>query len=152
MAQCQVSSSQLDAAVTSYQMAEKLAQQTGQGKLESVADVNQAQLLGKTGQVNDALRLYRRALELDDAAGDADAGSVDWFAYGHFLEESGFPPKMAYACMVKSERLSQSLAKSNLAATVVQARQQLEKRLGAEAVGIRRNPDPLLQDALRAQR
>jgi tetratricopeptide (TPR) repeat protein len=117
-----------------------------------VADVNQAQLLGKTGQVNDALRLYRRALELDDAAGDADAGSVDWFAYGHFLEESGFPPKMAYACMVKSERLSQSLAKSNLAATVVQARQQLEKRLGAEAVGIRRNPDPLLQDALRAQR
>jgi hypothetical protein len=77
---------------------------------------------------------------------------VDWFAYGQFLEESGFPPKMAYVCMVKSERLSQSLAKSNLAATVAQARQQLEKRLGAEADGVRRNPDPLLRDALRAQR
>jgi hypothetical protein len=91
-------------------------------------------------------------LELDDAAGDADAGSVDWFAYGHFLAESGFPPKMAYACMVKSERLSQSLAKSGLGATVAQARQQLEKGLGAEADGIRRNPDPVLRDALRVQR
>jgi tetratricopeptide (TPR) repeat protein len=152
MAQCQVSSSQPEAGVKSYQMAEKLAQQTGQAKLESMADVNEAQLLGKAGQVNDALRLYRRALELDDAAGDADAGSADWFAYGHFLEDSGFPPKMAYACMVKSERLSQSLAKSGLAATVAQARQQLEKRVGAEADGIRRNPDPVLRDALRVQR
>jgi tetratricopeptide (TPR) repeat protein len=152
MAECQVSSSQPEAAVKSYQMAEKLAQQIGQAKLESMADVNEAQLLGKVGQVNDALRLYRRALELDDAAGDADAGSVDWFAYGHFLEESGFPPKMAYACMVKSERLSQSLAKSSLAPTVAQARQQLEIRLGAEASGIRRNPEPVLRDALRVQR
>jgi tetratricopeptide (TPR) repeat protein len=152
MAQCQVSSSQPDAALKSYQMAEKLAQQTGQAKLESVADVNEAQLLGKAGKVNEALRLYRRALELDDTAGDTDAGSVDWFAYGQFLKESGFPPKMAYACMVKSERLSQSLAKSGLAATLAQARQQLEKRLGAEASGIQRNPDPMLRDALRVQR
>jgi tetratricopeptide (TPR) repeat protein len=114
--------------------------------------VNEAQLLGKAGQVNEALRLYRRALELDDAAGDTDASAVDWFAYGHFLEELGFPPKMAYACMVKSERLGQSLAKSSLAATVAQARQRLEKRLGAEADGIRRNPDPMLRDALRVQR
>jgi tetratricopeptide (TPR) repeat protein len=152
MAQCQVSSSQPEAAVKSYQMAEKLAQQTGQARLESLADVNEAQLLGKAGQVNEALRLYRRALELDDAAGDTDASAVDWFAYGHFLEELGFPPKMAYACMVKSERLGQSLAKSSLAATVAQARQRLEKRLGAEADGIRRNPDPMLRDALRVQR
>jgi tetratricopeptide (TPR) repeat protein len=152
MAECQVSSSQADAAVKSYQMAEKLAQQTGQAKLESMADVNEARLLGKAGRVNDALRLYRRALELDDATGDKDASAVDWFAYGRFLEETGFPPKMAYACMVKSERLVQSLATSQLSATVAQARLQLEKRLGAEAEGIRRNPDPALRDALRVQR
>src|SRR5580765_2030307 len=70
MAECQVASSQPEAAVKSYQMAEKLAQQTGQAKLESIADVNQAHLLGKAGKVNEALRLYRRALELDDAGGD----------------------------------------------------------------------------------
>ena len=152
MAECQVESSQPEAAVKSYQMAERLAQQTGQAKLESMADVNEAQLLGKAGQVNQALRLYRRALELDDAEGDKGASAVDWFAYGRFLEESGFPPKMAYACMVKSERLVQSLPKSGLSATVAGARQQLEKRLGAEAEAIRRNPDPVLQDALRVQR
>ena len=151
MAECQVSSLQPDAALKSYQMAEKLAQQTGEAKLESVADVNEAQLLGKAGKVNEARRSYRRALELDDAAGDTDASVVDWFAYGRFLEETGFPPKMAYACMVKSEKLGQSLTKSGLAASAAQARLQLEKRLGAEAEGIRRNPDPVLRDALRVQ-
>jgi tetratricopeptide (TPR) repeat protein len=151
MAECQVSSSQPDVAVKSYQMAERLAQQTGQAKLESMADVNEAHLLG-TGKVNDALRLYRRALELDNAAGDKDAGAVDWFVYGRFLEEAGFPPRMAYACMVKSERLGESLATSRLSATMAQARLQLEKRLGAEAEGIRRNPDQSLREALRVQR
>lgn len=152
MAECQVSSSQPQVAVKSYQMAETLARQTGQAKLESVADVNEAQLLGTAGQVNEALRLYRRALELDDAVGDKGASAVDWFAYGHFLEESGFSPKMAYACMVKSERLGQSLAKSGVSATVAEALRRLEKRVGAEAEAIRRNPDPVLQDALRVQR
>ena len=152
MAECQLWSSQPEAAVKSYQMAQKLAQQTGQAKLESMADVNEAQLLGKAGKVNDTLQLYRRALELDDAAADTDAGAIDWFAYGHFLDEAGFPPRMAYACMVKSERLGQSLAKSGLSASVAGARQQLEKRLGAEAEAIRRNPDPVLRDALRVQR
>jgi tetratricopeptide (TPR) repeat protein len=152
MAECQASSSQPEAAVKSYQMAEKVAQQTGQAKLESMADVNQAHLLGKAGQVNEALRLYRRALELDDAGGDKDASAVDWFAYGHFLDESGFPPRLAYACMVKSESIGHSFEKPELSATVAQARQQLEKRLGAEAEAVRRNPDPVLRDALRVQR
>ncbi len=152
MAECQVGSSQPEAAVKSYQMAERLAQQTGQAKLESIADVNEAQLLGKAGQVNEALRLYRRALELDNAVGDKGASAVDWFVYGRFLEKTGFPPKMAYACMVKSERSGQSLVNPGLSATVAGARQQLEKRLGAEAEAIRRNPDPVLQDALRVQR
>jgi tetratricopeptide (TPR) repeat protein len=152
MAECQVSSSQPQVAVKSYQMAERLAQQTGQAKLESIAGVNEAQLLGKAGQVNEALRLYRRALELDDAARDTDASAVDWFTYGQFLEQSGFPARLAYACMVKSERFGESLAKSGFSATVAGARQQLEKQLGTEAEAIRRNPDPVLQDALRVQR
>jgi tetratricopeptide (TPR) repeat protein len=152
MAECQVSSSQPQVAVKSYQMAERLAQQTGQAKLESMAGVNEAQLLGKAGQVNEALRLYRRALELDDAARDTDASAVDWFTYGQFLEQSGFPARLAYACMVKSERFGESLAKSGFSATVAGARQQLEKQLGTEAEAIRRNPDPVLQDALRVQR
>ena len=152
MAECQAQSSQPEAAVKSYQMAEKLAQQTGQPKLESMADLNQAQLLGRAGKVNEALRLYRRALELDDAAGDKAASAVDWFAYGQFLEQAGFPARMGYACMVKSELIGRSLAPPAVPASAAEARLQLEKRLGAEAEAIGRNPDRVLRDALRVQR
>lgn len=152
MADCQARSLQPDAALKSYQMAEKLGAQTGQPKVESIADVNEAQLQAKAGKVNESLRLYRRALELDDAAGDKTASAVDWFGYGQFLEQSGSPARMAYACMVKSEAMAQSLAKPEVMQPVTEARQRLEKRLGAEAAAIRRNPDAAVQEALRVQR
>ncbi len=152
MADCQARASDTEAALQSYQMAEKLAAQTGQARLESIAAVNEAPLQAQAGKVNEALRLYRRALELDGAAGDQAASSVDWFAYGQFLEQAGFPARMAYACMVKSEAVGQSLTQASVPATVAVLRHQLEKRLGPEAVAIRRNPDQVLRDALRVQR
>ena len=152
MAECQVRSAKPDLALRSYQMAEKLASQTGQAKLESIADVNEAQLQAKAGKVNESLRLYRHALELDDTTGDKAASAVDWFSYGSFLEQAGFPPKFAYACMVKSELVGKSVAQPALPASVAETRSALEKRLGAEAVVIRRDPESTLQDALRLQR
>jgi tetratricopeptide (TPR) repeat protein len=152
MAECQARSSQTDAALKSYQMAEKIAIETGQAKLESVASVNQAVLQGKAGNVNEALRLYRRALELDDTTGDNAAGAVDWFAYGQFLQQAGFPAKMAYACMVKSEMVGRSLQKPPLPDAVGKFKVALEKSLGPDAATVRRNLEPALQDALRAQR
>jgi len=151
MAACQAQASQPQAAVKSYEMAEKLAHQMGMAKLEGVADVNRAQLEGKAGNTNEALQAYRAALALDDAIGDKAASAVDWFAYGHFLDQSGFPPRMAYACMLKSESMGQSLSDKETLASIVEARQKFEKRLGREAAEIRRNPDPALQDSLRAQ-
>ena len=91
-------------------------------------------------------------LELDDAAGDKAASAVDWFAYGQFLEQAGFPARMGYACMVKSELIGRSLAPPAVPASAAEARLQLEKRLGAEAEAIGRNPDRVLRDALRVQR
>jgi tetratricopeptide (TPR) repeat protein len=152
MADCQVRSSQPGAALKSYQMAEKLAQQIGQGRLESIADVNEAPLQAQAGKVTEALRLYRRALELDDTVADKAAASVDWFTYGQFLEQSGFPARMAYACMVKSELIGQSLPRPPVPKSMEDARIALEKKLGAEAAAIRRNPEPTLRDALRVQR
>ena len=151
MADCQARSSQPDMALKSYQMAEKLALQTGQPKLESIADVNQAPLQAKAGRVNEALRLYRRALELDDSVGDKAAAAVDWFTYGQFLEQSGFSPKMAYACMVKSELIAQSLPAPAVPQSATDARLRLDRKLGGEGAAIRRNPEPMLQDALRVQ-
>ena len=152
LAECQLRSSQHEAAAKSYDLAQKLAQQTGQAKLESIAEVNQAQLQGTVGNVTEALRLYQHALELDEVTNDKAASSVDWFAYGQFLEQSGFPAKMVYACMLKSESIARVLSKADVLVPVTAKRQQLEKRLGAEAASIRRNLDPVLQDALHVQR
>src|SRR5262249_40094614 len=149
---CEARSAKPDLALKSYQMAEKLASQTGQAKLESIADVNQAQLLAKAGKVNESLKLYRHALELDEAIGDKAASEVDWFAYGQFLDQAGFPAKLAYACMVKSELMGKSVAQSVVPASVEEAQLSLEKRLGPEAAAIRHNPEPLSKEALRAQR
>jgi len=150
MADCQVRSSQTQLAVQSYQMAERLAAQTGQTKWESVAAINEAPLQGKAGNTNQAIRLYRRALELDDAIGDKAASTVDWFSYGRFLQESGLP-RLAYACMLKSEILGQSLREPAVPASALDARKQLEKNLGPEAAAIQKNLPAILRDALRVQ-
>jgi tetratricopeptide (TPR) repeat protein len=152
MAECNERSSKPDLALKSYQMAEKLASQTGQAKLESIAAVNEAQLQAKAGKTSESLRLYRHALELDDASGDKAASAVDWFAYGSFLEQAGFPARLAYACMVKSELMGKTLAQPAVPSSMAASRLTLEKKLGAEAVAIRRNPESALRDALRVQR
>jgi tetratricopeptide (TPR) repeat protein len=152
MADCQVHSSQADLAVRSYHLAEKLAAQTGQPKLESVADVNEAALQSKTGKLDEALRLYQQALRLDDSTADTNASAEDWYTYGRFLDDAGFPARLAFACMVKSELLMQSPHNPTLPASGAAARQKLEKRLGATAAAVRRDPEPALQEALALRR
>ncbi|HEY1676213.1 MAG TPA: hypothetical protein VGG04_00770 [Candidatus Sulfotelmatobacter sp.] len=144
MADCQARSAEADLAVKSYQMAETLAVQTHLPKLESVADVNEAQLQAKAGKLDEALRLYQRTLQLDGALGDTSASALDWQAYGQFLDEAGFSPRLAYACFAKSDSLVRSQPDSSSA-----IRQRLEQALGAAQVAaLRRNPDPAVQQAL----
>ena len=139
-------------AVQSYHLAEKLAVQTSQPKLESLADVNEAELQAKTGKVDDALRLYQHALQLDQSIGDNSASAQDWLAYGRFLDDAGFPARLAYASLLKSENLTKSLPNSPVPEPLVAARKQMEKKLGPEAALIRRDPDPALQEALALRR
>jgi tetratricopeptide (TPR) repeat protein len=152
MADCQARSSQADLALKSYHLAEKLATQTRQPKLESVADVNEAALQSKSGKLDDALRLYQQALRLDDSIADASASAEDWFAYGRFLDDAGFPARLAYACMVKSERVTQSLHSTAVPVAQTAARLEVENRLGASAASVRRDPEPVLQEALTLRR
>jgi tetratricopeptide (TPR) repeat protein len=152
MADCRARSSQTDVALQSYHLAEKLALQTGQPKLESVADVNEAALLSKSSKVDDALRLYQRALQLDKSSGDNEAAAQDWLAYGQFLDDVGFPARLSYASFVKAENLAQSLPNSPAPDSLVAARKKMEKGLGPEAVRIRRDPEPALQEALALRR
>ena len=148
MADCQARSSQSDLAVKSYQLAETVAVETHQPKLESVADVNEAAIRARTGRVSDALELYQHALQLDQSAADDNAAADDWLSYGHFLDDQGFPPRLAYACLLKASNLHQSVSHAPLPESELSARKQLEKRLGPSAAAIQRNPEPLLQEAL----
>ncbi len=152
LADCQTRSSQLGLAVQSYRLAEALAVQTRQPKFESLADVNEAELQAKTGKVDDALRLYQHALQLDQSNGDNSASAQDWLAYGRFLDDTGFPARLAYASLLKSENLAKSLPDSSVSEPRVAARRQLEKQLGSEAGLIRRDPEPALREALALRR
>ena len=154
MADCQARSSQPELAAKSYHLAEMLAAQTHLPKLESVADVNEADLQARTGKLDEALKLYQHALQLDESAADNTASALDWFAYGRFLDQAGFPPRLAYACMVKSESLSQSLPKEAVPESVAATRMQIEKRLGSSSsvAGLRRDPEPALHEALALRR
>lgn len=152
MADCQVRSSQPELAMKSYSMAETLAAQTGQTKLESVAAVNDAELHSKAGKLDDALRLYQRALQLDGSISDNSASAQDWYAYGRFLDEAGFPARLAYACLVKSESLSRSLSSPAVPGSLTATRARLEKQLGSASAALRRDPNPALQEALALRR
>jgi tetratricopeptide (TPR) repeat protein len=152
MADCQARSSQIDLALKSYSLAEKLAAQTRQPKLESLADVNQAELQSKSGNLDASLQLYQHALALDDKIADASASAEDWFAYGKFLEDAGFPARLAYACIVKSESMLNSPDRGAVPASRAATRQQIEKQLGPAAAQVRRDPAPALQEALALRR
>ena len=69
MADCQARSSRIDQAVQSYELAARLAAQTKQAKLESIADVNEAAIQADAGKLDEALELYQHALRLDDSIG-----------------------------------------------------------------------------------
>jgi tetratricopeptide (TPR) repeat protein len=153
MADCESRSSQMELAVKSYQLAERLAAQTKLTKLESVAEVNEAALQAKAGRLSEALPLYQSALKLDDSIGDYSAGAEDWLSYGRFLDQSGFSPRLAFACVVKSEAMSQALHPAGTPAPATSIQQSpiaksLEGRLGPAAAAIRRNPRPVLAEAL----
>jgi len=157
MADCQARSAQTERALKSYLLAETLAAQTTLPKLESIADVNEASLQAQSGKLDDALQLYQHALQLDNADGDASAGAQDWLAYGRFLDDAGFPPRLAYACVLKSESLSSATSQPRPDAAAQDAtRQQLEKKLekqlGGEAPQLRRDLTLAAGEALALRR
>jgi len=152
MADCQARASQKDLAVQSYELAATIAAQTKQTKLESIADVNEAALQANAGKLGRALQLYQHALQLDDSIGDKTSSAEDWLAYGRFLDDGGFPARLVHACLVKSGTLQDALPDESQRQFLAQARKRAEARVGSEAAAIRRNPDPILQEALALRR
>jgi tetratricopeptide (TPR) repeat protein len=152
MADCQARASDKAQAVLSYQLAAKIAAETKQTKLESIASVNEAALQGEAGKLGEALQLYQHALQLDDSIADQTSSAEDWLAYGRFLDSAGFSARLVYACLVKSATLRDALPEASQRQVLADASKQAEKRVGAEAGAIRRDPEPLLHQALGLRR
>jgi tetratricopeptide (TPR) repeat protein len=148
MADCQARASEKAQSIQSYELAAKIAAQTKQPKLESIADVNEAALQAEAGRLGEALQLYQHAVQLDDSIGDRTSSAEDWFAYGRFLDSAGFPARLVYACLVKSTSLQDSLPEARQRQALAEASQRAEGRLGLAAAAIRRDPEPLLRRAL----
>lgn len=70
-----------------------------------------------------------------------------------FLRDAQFPPRLVYASLLRSQTLLSSDANGTPpAAGARQISRELEKELGSEASAIRRNPAPLLREALELTR
>jgi tetratricopeptide (TPR) repeat protein len=148
MAECQARASETENALRSFQLAEKLASQTKQPKLESIASVNEAALNAANRRISDALKQYQQALRLDGSIDDRTAGAQDWLAYGQFLDRAEFPARLVYACYVKSSSLDQSHLDEAQRKFLSEASTQTAKRLGANAAAIRLDPEPVLKEVL----
>jgi tetratricopeptide (TPR) repeat protein len=147
-ADCNARANHLDAARQFYKMARTLAAQSHEEKLESFADMAEASLDARLGQAAKALPLYQRALQLDAELDDPHSSGVDWCLYAMFLRNSGFPTRLAYGSVLKSQTLLSSDSNSQEAMAAGRIRKDLERRLGPEASLILRNPKPLWQEAL----
>ncbi|MGA3093122.1 MAG: hypothetical protein ABSD75_31385 [Terriglobales bacterium] len=148
LADCNARAGHSDFALRDYEMARTLAIQTGERKLESLADVAEASLRAKLGETNPSLALYQHALQLDAALDDRHNEAVDWYQYAKLLRSAGFPTRFVYASLLKSMSLLSSDSDGREIAVLSRERQELEQLLGAQASAISRNPEPILFEAL----
>jgi tetratricopeptide (TPR) repeat protein len=148
LADCQTRASHPDQALRSYELARKIAAQTGEGKLESFASIGEAGLWVRSGKPDEALRLYQHALQLDASMDDRHAEAVDWYNYALFLRDAGFPPRLSFASLLKSEELMKFAPDSAEAKSFAKTVEEFEKPLGSEAVRIRKNPAAAQRQAL----
>jgi tetratricopeptide (TPR) repeat protein len=152
MADCYARAHHPEQAVRSYELARKIAAQTGEGKLESFASMSEALVHARTGKTGEALHLFQRALQLDASLDDRHSEAVDWYAYAIFLRDAGFPMRLAFASLLKSEAVMNLDPDSPEGKSFAKTLQELEKPLGPEAKAIRRNPTPIQQQALMLSR
>jgi tetratricopeptide (TPR) repeat protein len=152
LADCDVRANHPDKALQFYKMAQTLAAQTQEKRLESFASIAEASLLTKSGQTGDALPLYQKALQLDAAVQDNHSQAIDWYSYAMFLRQAGYPANLVYAGLLKSQELFPPNASDAEVSAAAKARKELEQQLGPQAAGIRRNFGLLVSEALQLKR
>ncbi len=152
LADCQNRAGHPDQALRSFDLARRIAAQTGEGKLESFATIGEATVHARSGRTDEALRFYQRALQLDATMDDRHNEAVDWYNYALFLHEAGFPPRLSYASLLKSQAGLKFSPDSPEGKTFAKTLEEFEKPLGSEAARIRQNPEPIQKQALTLSR
>ena len=147
LADCQLRTDQPDAALQSFELARKLAVQTGEKKLESFGSVNQATLLARRNRADEAQQLFQRALFLDDSLHDLTSEAADLYSYATFLSEAKYPARLAYAVLLRADVLTQG-AGGTAGPPTNDLRKNLERQLGSQAAALRKNSEPALAEAL----
>jgi len=99
-----------------------------------------------------ALQLYQHALQLDESISDRTSSAEDWLAYAQFLDGAGFPARLVYACLVKSEMLQDALPDASQRKFLADASKRAGSRVGPQAVAIRRDPNQVVREALALRR
>jgi tetratricopeptide (TPR) repeat protein len=148
LAECQARTNRLRQAESSYDLAQKIAQQTGEKKLEAFSTISHAELEAKLGDKAQALSLYQHALALDQTLDDPRSAAADWYGYAQFLSQSGFEPRLAYACLLRAEALMKPFDKTPEFEPIRSARALTEEALGTTAAAIRQKPDSAIEEAL----
>lgn len=147
LADCDSRANHPDQALQFYAMARTLAEQTRETKFESFALVAQASLEAGLGQTANALQHYQSALRLDARLDDRHGQAVDWYMFAMFLRNARFPARLVYAGLLNFQTLmsADTVGSRSPAANPIK---DIEEQLGPQAAVIRRDPQPLLQEAL----
>lgn len=147
LGQCQQKAGHPETAEKSFDLAQQIAAQVGNKKLESFAAAAEASLESDRKNVPAALRSYQKALALDAADGDPRGEAADWYNYALFLRDAGFPARLAFACLLKSQTLMELSKDDAQLAKIATLLEQVEKNL-PDAARLQRDPQPALQAAL----
>jgi hypothetical protein len=115
--------------------------------MESVSSLAEAELKAGQNKTAQALPLFQHAIELDGKLEDLQAKASDLYSYGVFLRDAGLSPRLAYACILKSQSLMQ-VKNTPEYNSVAMAREDLEKKLAAQAGVLRQSPDSAVREAL----
>ena len=133
-------------AIQTYDLARKLAAETKQPRLESLASMNEADLKFHAGNSQEAAQLYQRTIFLDDSLKDSVSEATDLEQYAVFLHATGSAPALSYAALLRAQALRGTSAPASPEA--VRLRADLERQLGPKAAVLRHDSAPALSQAL----
>ena len=148
LADCQAATGELNHALHTYDNAAKIANSSGDPRLQSVVATAAAEMQAKRGEFGDAIHLYQQALRVDSTAKLPNLEASDLFHYAELLREHHLDD-MAYACLLRAQRILQSNPTAPEFANVQNGVQELEAHSpSGQLRAVRRDPDSALAQAL----